>query len=144
MIRLAAPLLAAFVAAPVLADGHSVGDAAKGEDAFKRCKSCHMITDDAGETIVKGGRTGPNLFGVIGRQAGTLDGFKYSKDVIAAGEAGLVWDAQTFADWVSDPRKFIRTYLDDSKAKTKMSFKLKSGAEDIYAYLVSVGPEATN
>lgn len=124
----------ALMSAPALAEG----DAAKGEKAFNKCKSCHMIVDDAGETIVKGGRTGPNMFGMPGRTAGTVDGFRYGDDLVAAGEAGLIWDEATFVEYVQDPRKFLRTYLDDSKAKSKMSFKLKSGGEDIYAYLQSL------
>ena len=55
------------------------GDAAAGERGFKKCKSCHMIVSDAGDTIVKGGKTGPNLYGVAGRQAGSVDGFRYGK-----------------------------------------------------------------
>lgn len=144
MTRIATALVASLLAMPAFADGHSAGDAEKGEKGFNKCKSCHMIVSDADETIVKGGRTGPNLYGIIGRQAGTYDGFRYGDDLVAAGEAGLVWDAANFAEYVQDPRAFLRAYLDDSKAKSKMTFKLKSGGEDIYAYLVSVGPEVTN
>ncbi|MEX0310825.1 MAG: cytochrome c family protein [Tateyamaria sp.] len=144
MTRIAATLIAGLLAAPAFADGHSVGDAAKGEKEFNKCKSCHMIETADGETIVKGGRTGPNLYGIVGRQAGSLDGFRYGDDLVAAGEAGLVWDAENFVTYVQDPRAFLREYLDDSKAKSKMTFKLKKGGEDIYAYLVSVGPEVTN
>jgi cytochrome c len=44
---------------------------------------------------------------------------------------------------VADPRAYLRTYLDDSKAKSKMSYKLKSNedAANVWAYLVSVGPD---
>ena len=114
-------------------------DAAEGEKTFSKCKSCHMIVADDGTEIVKGGRTGPNLYGIIGMQAGSMD-FKYGKDLVAAGEAGLVWDAANLAEYVADPRGFLRTYLDDSKAKSRMSFKLKSGGEDVAAYLASVAP----
>ena len=119
---------------PALAEG----DATAGERGFKKCKSCHMIVSDAGDTIVKGGRTGPNLYGVVGRQAGSLDGFRYGKSLIAAGEAGLVWDEVLLAEWVKDPKAFLRNILDDPKAKSKMSFKLKKGGDDISAYLVSM------
>ncbi|MEX0337962.1 MAG: cytochrome c family protein [Arenibacterium sp.] len=144
MARIAATLIAGLLATPVFADGHAVGDAEKGEKGFNKCKSCHMIESAEGDTIVKGGRTGPNLYGVIGRVAGSVDGFRYGDDLVAAGEAGLVWDAENFQTYVQDPRAFLREYLDDSKAKSKMTFKLKSGGDDIYAYLVSVGPEVTN
>ena len=137
MTRTFAALIALSFAAPAFADGHG-GDAAAGEKEFNKCKSCHMIESDAGETIVKGGKTGPNLYGVIGRTAGTAD-FKYGKDLVAAGEAGLVWDEANLAEYIADPRAFLREYLDDSKAKSRMAFKLKKGGEDVAAYLASVG-----
>lgn len=132
-----------FVAAPALADGHASGDAEAGEKVFKKCKACHSVVDADDNVIVKGGRTGPNLYGVYTRTAGTLEGFKYGKSIVAAGEAGLVWDEAQFVEYVTDPRKFLRTYLDDKKAKSGMAFKLKKEDDraDVWAYLVSVGPE---
>jgi cytochrome c len=125
---------------PALAEG----DATAGERGFKKCKSCHMIVSDAGDTIVKGGRTGPNLYGVVGRQAGSLDGFRYGKSLIAAGEAGLSGDEEQFVTYVQDPRAYLRDYLSDSKAKSKMSFKLRKAddAADIWAYLTSVSADS--
>ncbi len=128
------------LAAPALADGHASGDPAAGEKAFKQCKSCHMVAD-GDNVIVKGGKTGPNLYGIAGRTAGTVDGFKYGASLVEAGEKGLVWDAENFAEYTKDPRGFLKTYLDDTSAKSKMSFKLKKGAEDIYAYLESITVE---
>ncbi|QBF34233.1 cytochrome c family protein [Thalassococcus sp. S3] len=140
MNRTIATLIAGLLAAPVFADGHASGDAAAGEKAFNKCKSCHMIVADDDTEIVKGGRTGPNLYGIVGRQAGTIEGFRYGDDLVAAGEAGLVWDEANFVEYVQDPRAFLRAYLDDSKARSKMSFKLRDGGADVYAYLASVGP----
>lgn len=140
MTRIVATLIAGLLAVPAFAEG----DAEKGEKGFNKCKSCHMIESAEGDTIVKGGRTGPNLYGIVGRQAGSVEGFRYGDDLVAAGEAGLVWNEENFLTYVQDPRAFLREYLDDSKAKSKMTFKLKKGGEDIYAYLVSVGPDVTN
>ena len=134
MTRTLAALIAlSFLAAPALADG----DAAAGEKTFSKCKSCHMVVADDGTEVVKGGKVGPNLYGVIGRAAGSTD-FKYSADLAAAGEKGLIWDEATLAEYVTDPRAFLRTYLDNSKAKSNMSFKLKDGGADVAAYLASV------
>ena len=134
----------ALAAGPAFADGHATGDAANGEGVFGKCKSCHMITDAEGEVIVKGGKTGPNLWGLYNRTAGTDEEFgkKYGKSLVEAGEAGLVWDEAAFVEYVADPRKFLQTTLDDKRAKSKMSFKLRkeSDAKDVWAYLVSVGP----
>ncbi|MGV6849340.1 MAG: c-type cytochrome [Marinibacterium sp.] len=133
MYRIVAAVIAGALACPVLAEG----DAGKGEKGFKKCKSCHTIVSDAGETIVKGGKTGPNLYGLPGRVVGSTD-FKYDADMKALGESGMVWDAEQFAVYVQDPTAWLREVSGNKKAKSKMSFKLKKGGEDIYAYLESV------
>jgi len=137
----------ALVAGPAFADGHATGDAAAGENVFSKCKACHSIVDADGEVIVKGGRNGPNLYGLYTRQAGSEEDFakKYGKSIIEAGENGLTWDEASFVSYVADPREYLREILDDKKARSKMSFKLgdEQDAKDVWAYLVSVGPEAT-
>ncbi|SLN12169.1 Cytochrome c-551 precursor [Falsiruegeria litorea R37] len=137
MKRLVATMIVGLLAVPALAEG----DAEKGKKAFNKCKACHTIVSDAGDTILKGGKTGPNLYGIAGRTAGTVDGFKYGASLVEAGEKGLVWDAENFAEYTKDPKGFLKTYLDNTSAKSKMSFKLKKGSEDIYAYLESVVAE---
>ena len=76
---------------------------------------------------------------MVGRQAGAQEDFNgYSDSMKEAGEAGLVWDEEHFVSYVQDPTAFLRDYLDDPKARGKMTFKLTSGMEDVYAYLDSV------
>ncbi len=135
----------ATMAAPSFADGHATGDAAEGESAFKKCKSCHMIVADDDTVIQKGGKTGPNLYGVYKRVPGSVEGFKYGKSIASVGEAGVMddgWNEEQFVSYVADPKEWLKEILDDSKAKSKMSFKLKNAedAANIWAYLVSVGP----
>ena len=60
------------------------GDAANGEKVFKKCMSCHMVGEGAKNKV------GPVLNGVFGTVAGTSEGYKYGKSLVAAGEAGLV------------------------------------------------------
>lgn len=134
-IRTLAILAALGVAAPALAEG----DIAKGEKAFKKCKSCHMIKN-GDEVIFKGGKTGPNLYGVIGRTAGSFEDFNYGGSIIAAGEAGLVWDEEQIAKYLVNPKDYLKEILDDGSAKSAMSFRLKKGGEDVAAYLASVSP----
>jgi len=134
-IRTLAILAALGAATPALAEG----DAAAGEKLFKKCKACHMIVN-GDDVIFKGGKTGPNLYGIIGRTAGTVEGFKYGKSLVAAGEAGLVWDEEMITKYVIDPKAFLKEYLDDGGAKSSMSFRLKKGGEDVAAYLASVAP----
>ena len=141
MQRILAIIAATVLAVPAFADGHETGDAAAGEKEFNKCKSCHMIVADDGTEIVKGGKTGPNLYGVIGRPVASTD-FKYGDSILEVGATGMVWDFDSFTTYVQDPRGWLRETLDDGKAKSKMTYKLKKGGDDIYAYLVSVAPEA--
>ena len=134
LLTATATLLA--LSAPAFAEG----DVAKGEKSFKKCKACHMIVDEDGTKIYKGGKTGPNLYGIIGRVAGSYDGFKFGKSIIAAGEGGLVWDEANLAAYVANPKAFLKEVTGDSGAKSKMSFKLKKGGEKVAAYLASVAP----
>lgn len=133
-------VFAAAASAALCGPALAAGDAAAGEKVFSKCKTCHSITAADGTVIQKGGKVGPDLYGVIGRQAGTYPDFKYGPSMVEAGEKGLVWDEATLAEYVQDPTKFLRTDLGDDKAKGKMIFKLTSGAEDVAAYLQSVGP----
>lgn len=132
-----------LVATPLFADGHATGDAAAGEKVFKKCKACHAVIADDETVIQKGGKTGPNLYALYTRAAGAAEGYKFGKSIIAAGEAGLEWDEASFVSYVANPKKFLGEFLDDKKAKSKMSFKLKDeeDAANVWAYLVSVGPE---
>jgi len=131
-ITLIAALALSTAALPAFAEG----DAAAGEDTFKKCKSCHAIAN-GDEVIFRGGRTGPNLFGMIGRQAGSIEGFRYRDDLVAAGEAGLVWDEESLAEYVADPTAFLRAYLSDDSARSGMTYKLRDGGEDVAAYLAT-------
>ena len=118
----------------------AAGDIAKGEKIFKKCKSCHMIVHDSGRTIVKGGRNGPNLYGILGRTAGSIDDFKYGKSLATLGKSGFVWSEYEFVAYVANPKKYLVDKLDDKKARSKMSYKLKNEADalNIWAYLESV------
>lgn len=111
------------------------GDAAAGEKVFKKCQSCHMVGADAKNKV------GPVLTGIIGRQAGSLESFgkKYGKDLVAAGEAGLVWNEEEIFAYLEDPRKYLRAKLDNKKAKSKMAFKLRKedDRKNVIAYLAT-------
>jgi len=84
-------------AAPVksLAQMLSEASASSGERTAKKCAACHDFT--------KGGpnKIGPNLWGVLGRTAGTHEGFKYSDAMKAFGQ---VWDYENLDAFVSSPK----------------------------------------
>lgn len=124
---------AALFALPAFA-----GDPVKGESDFKKCKSCHAIIAPDGTEVQKGGKMGPNLWGVIGRPVASQEGFAYGESILAVGATGMVWDEAALATYVADPTKWLKDTLGDSSAKSKMAFKLAKGAEDVAAYLASV------
>lgn len=130
-------ILTLVAAVAVASPAFASGDAAKGESDFKKCKACHMIVADDGTAIQKGGKTGPNLYGVVGRAAGSTD-FKYSEVMKEAGEKGLVWSEENLAQYLPDPSGFLEEFSGDAKGKSKMTFKLTKGAEDMAAYLASL------
>ncbi|MEJ1999909.1 MAG: c-type cytochrome [Maritimibacter sp.] len=113
------------------------GDAAKGEKSFKKCAQCHRILSPEGDMVVKGGMTGPNLWGVIGRvAAGDANFRKYGDSLKALGETGFTWSEEDITVYARDPKAFLRERLDDGSARALMTFKLKD-ASDIAAYLAT-------
>lgn len=125
--------VAAMAAAPAFA-----GDPVAGERVWRQCQACHMVTAPDGTVILRGQRTGPNLYGVIGRVAGTYPDFRYSPDMIAAGEMGLVWDEESFVAYTANPTQFLRDFTGNDSARGSMAFQLRTGAEDVYAYLATL------
>lgn len=138
-IAIIGALMGAALAMPAQAQD---GDAATGEKEFRKCKACHMIQSPEGEDIVKGGKTGPNLHGVVGRPAGSQEGFKYSEALIALKDSGEVWTVEDLTAYITDPNKFVQEKTGDASARTKMTFKLNKNQADIAAYLASVSPAA--
>lgn len=135
-------IIFAAAAALLAAGAAQAGDAAKGADVFaKRCKTCHAIISPAGEEIVKGGKTGPNQWGLIGSTAGTDADFKkYGDSLVAAGAAGLVWTEEEVVKYLKDPREYLRERTGDAKARSLMAFKLakEDEAADVAAYLATM------
>ncbi|WP_299146326.1 c-type cytochrome [uncultured Tateyamaria sp.] len=145
MFRTLAILATATLAAPAFADGHASGDAAAGEKAFRQCISCHVVVDDAGETLAgKKAKTGPNLYGIVGGNFGMVDGFRYSDiNQLAAGMEDLKVSEEVFVAYVQDPTGYLREATGD-KGRSKMTYKVRKeeDAVNIYAYLASLQPVA--
>jgi cytochrome c len=131
-------ILAVVAAAAVLPSGETFAqDAAKGEQVFKQCMTCHRIGPDAKNLI------GPVLTGVIGRKSGTYPGFAYSALNKAAGENGLVWSDDLVMQYLPDPNAFLKKFLTDkgkpelAVGSTKMTFHLadEQQRKDVIAYI---------
>lgn len=132
--RLCAAVAILMLATPALSQ-----DAAVGEKEFGKCKACHSITAPDGTAIYKGGKTGPDLYGIVGRQVGSVEAFgaKYKESIKAVGETGLVWDEAELAAYMTDPKVWLNDKLGITDAKTGMTWKQKAKQADIAAYLAS-------
>ena len=94
-------------------------DAAAGGMAFPQCAECHSPGNSDG--------AGPGLKGVLGRRAGSKEGFIYSP---AMKKSAVVWDEKTLAAFLADPRAVVpgttMAYAGDDDAKERA---------DLVAYL---------
>ena len=82
-----------------------LGTVEQGKKVFKKCAACHSIAKGGGNKI------GPALWGVLGRQAGSVSDYKYSK-AMAAHEK--TWSFEEMNSFLIKPRDWIKG--------TKMSF----------------------
>ncbi len=130
--------LYATLAALALATPSFGQDVAAGEKEFAKCKACHAIIADDGTAIVKGGKVGPNLYGVVGRAVGSVADFKYKDAILAVGATGMVWDEAELATYMTDPVAWLKDKTGDAAAKSGMTHKQKAKQADIAAYLASV------
>jgi cytochrome c len=81
-----------------IGQANAAADAARGAALFNRCYICHSNTKGASN------RMGPNLFGVVGRKAGTFPGYAYSATLKGA---GFVWTVPKLDAYLADPQKVV-------------------------------------
>ena len=109
--------------APTFAELLAVADISRGERAYGRCKACHALEDG------KNG-TGPHLFGLVGRDIGSVEGYGYSS---ALAEAPGVWTPEELDPWLENPGNYA--------PGTKMNLKLSKPEDraNLIAYLATIG-----
>ena len=128
--KLLGVLCAVFLVAASAQPAQAAGDAAAGKKVFKKCAVCHSL-DPARRKL------GPTLKGVVGRAAGSVEGYKYSSSYVEAGEKGLVWTEAEIVEYLANPKKYLAAYLGIKKARSKMTsrFKKRAERENVAAYL---------
>ncbi len=124
-------LAAAIAALPfiALAAPASAQDAEAGKSVFNQCRACHQV----GETARNG--VGPNLNGLFGREAGSVEGYRYSN---AFQELDKVWDEENFAVYIQNPREVT--------PGTKMVYaglRDEQRIKDLTAYLAQFNADGT-
>ena len=101
--------------------------AADGARVFKKCLSCHSIAKEGKNRI------GPKLFGVLGRQAGSISDYKYSKAMTAHGK---VWSFEEMNSFLIKPKDWING--------TKMQFLGLKNAKDRAAVILYMNENTDN
>ncbi len=117
-------ILTLLALVPAVAAG---ADPQAGAAVFRKCQACHAVGEGA-QT-----RVGPVLNGLIGRKAGTYQGYDYTD---ANKNSNIVWDEATLAKYLKNPRAMI--------PGTKMLFAglpKDQEIEDLIAYLKQFGPD---
>ena len=117
-------VLAAALTLPGTAALAAEGDAEAGAKVFKKCKACHSLEEGKN-------KVGPHLAGIVDRDAGVVEGYKYSKAMREA--EAFVWDAANLDTFLTKPKAFLKG--------TKMSFaglKKEGQRADVIAYLKSL------
>ena len=117
----------AMVALAASVGAAAAQDAAAGEKVFAKCKICHQVGEGAKNAV------GPVLNGVVGRKAGSEEGYNYST---ANKGSGLTWDDATLKQYLKNPRAMV--------PGTKMIFPGISNEkeiDDVIAYLKQFGPD---
>ena len=102
-------------------------DAENGQSVFRQCRACHQVGPGAKNLV------GPQLNGVVGRKATTVEGFNYSEASKAASSKGLVWTEENLLAYLENPTGYM--------PGTKMAYaglKDEADRKDVIAYLKSV------
>lgn len=105
------------------------GDPAAGQRVFNQCRACHQVGETARNTV------GPQLNGLFGREAGSLEDYNYSA---AFENLDKVWDHENFAVYIRNPRQVT--------PGTKMVFAgLRNDQQiaDLIAYLDQFNADGT-
>lgn len=119
-------ILLAAVATVLISAPAWAQDAEAGKKVFNKCMACHAVGPGAKNKV------GPELNGLFGRPAGSVEGYAYSK---ANKESGITWTEETFTTYIQDPRGVVKG--------TKMAFagiKDEKQIADLVAYLKTFGP----
>ena len=108
----------------------SAQDAEAGKKVFTKCAPCHAIGPGAKNKV------GPELNGLVGRKAGSVEGFNYSP---AMKNSGITWDDAQFHEYIADPKKKI--------PGNKMLFpgvKDETERDDLAAYIESFNADGSS
>jgi len=105
----------------------AMGDLGHGEKVFKKCSACHMVAS-GGKNMI-----GPNLWSVIGRTAGSVSDYKYSKAMVAYGKK---WTFEEMNSYLIKPQAYVKG--------TKMAFAGLRKEKDRASVILFMNSKSSN
>ena len=103
---------------------YAAADAGAGERLFRQCGACHKVEDGANGT-------GPHLYGLVGRNVGSVSGYDYSGSLVAVAD---VWSPENLNGFLTNPREYA--------PGTKMGYSGMKSVEDranLIVWLATIG-----
>lgn len=113
----------AVAAGPSFAELMAGADADRGARQWNKCKACHTLEKDGGN------RTGPNLYGIVGRTVAALDDFRYSGAIEALGTS--IWTYEMVDEWLANPQAVAKG------SKMVLAVPKADQRADLIAYLAT-------
>lgn len=111
-------------------------DSQAAERLWADCRTCHAVVSPDGTVLARGGRSGPNLFGLEGRRIAADGDFRFYSDAMrAAGATGTVWTEERFVAYLAGPDQFLRSLTGDANARADMHVEMRQGARDLFRFL---------
>ncbi len=120
-------IAAGVVFAALTGSALAAGDPAAGEKIFAKCKACHQIGEGAKNAVA------PELNGIDGRKAGSVEGYNYSEPMKSS---GITWNEASFKEFVKNPKAKV--------PGTKMIFQglpTEKDQDDVWAYISQFGAD---
>lgn len=106
------------------------------ERLWANCRTCHAVTAPDGTQLARGGRSGPNLYGLAARPIGGDGAFRlYSSALVSLGAAGRRWTQGDFIAYLAGPEQFLQSATGNPSAKSDMHVAMRQGGAELWAYL---------
>ncbi|MDD7971693.1 c-type cytochrome [Roseinatronobacter alkalisoli] len=126
-------------AATVLAFAALAPGVQAGERMWADCRTCHAVTAPDGTVLARGGRSGPNLYGIAGRVAGSDGDFRFYSDAMrAARNRSVSWTQDNFVAYLTNPEQFLQRATGNPDASAEMHVELRQGGAALFDYLRSL------
>lgn len=106
------------------------------ERLWANCRTCHAVTAPDGRVLARGGRSGPNLFGLAGRPLAGDSNFKlYSPELVSLRNSGRRWNEADFVAYLANPDQFLQTATGRPAARSDMHVQMRQGGAALWAWI---------